>query len=195
MKGILAGFCISIGAIIYLTIGGYMGAALFSIGLIAILAFGYELFTGKAGLLITREISVANLLLVYIYNLIGATFCAIFIKYFLQDEELINAATKVLENRNAQSFLINLTKGAFCGSCMYIAVSGFKKTGNYLLAVVPVMVFILAGFNHSVADMFYIGLAASHISDYWSLIPTTIGNIIGANFFGFNQLLEYNHER
>lgn len=195
MKGILAGFCIGMGAIIYLTIGGYMGAALFSMGLIAILTFGYDLFTGKAGLLITKEIKATNLLLIYIYNLIGATFCAIIVKYFLQNEELINGASAILENRNAQSFFVNLTKGIFCGSCMYIAVFGFKKTGNYLLAVVPVMVFILAGFNHSVADMFYIGLAASHIGDYWSLIPTTIGNIIGANFFGFNQFLEHNHER
>ena len=62
---------------------------------------------------------------------------------------------------------------------MYIAVNGFSTSGNPLFIFVPVAVFILSGFNHCVADMFYLNLAAMNIEDYLVLIPTTIGNVIG----------------
>ena len=62
---------------------------------------------------------------------------------------------------------------------MWIAVRGFQLTGNYLFAIAPVAAFILAGFNHCVADMFYITLGMTKYSDLLSLIPTTFGNVIG----------------
>ena len=56
IKAILAGFMIAMGAGLYLTVGGPVGAFLFSVGLLTILKFGFYLFTGKAGLLATKEI-------------------------------------------------------------------------------------------------------------------------------------------
>ena len=63
---------------------------------------------------------------------------------------------------------------------MYIAVFGYKKTGNIVVLILPVAVFILSGYNHCVADMFYIQMGMTQWSDFISLIPTTIGNLIGA---------------
>lgn len=55
---ILAGFMIGVGAIINLIVGGIWGAIFFSLGLMTIIYFKFNLFTGKAGLLMTREISI-----------------------------------------------------------------------------------------------------------------------------------------
>lgn len=73
---------------------------------------------------------------------------------------------------------------------MYIAVTGFKLTQNYLFIVAPVAFFILCGFNHCVADMFYTSLGAIQWKDFIHLIPTTAGNIIGCNLI---PLADYYH--
>ena len=64
---------------------------------------------------------------------------------------------------------------------MYIAVTGFAQTSNFLFVCAPVGFFILCGFNHCVADMFYSCLGGYEWTHFLHLIPTTIGNIIGTN--------------
>lgn len=71
LNSILAGIAISIGAIVYLNVCGVAGALLFSTGLLAVLGFNFNLFTGKAGLLADKGISVKHLCLVWLGNLIG----------------------------------------------------------------------------------------------------------------------------
>ena len=71
MLSILAGFMIAISAAIYLNIGGIIGACCFSLGLITIVLFGAELFTGKAGLLATGEIGAGKLCKIWCGNLFG----------------------------------------------------------------------------------------------------------------------------
>ena len=70
---IIAGFMISLGGYLYLTLGGLVGALFFSIGLLTILHFNFQLFTGKAGLLSTKQISCLRLVAIWIGNLIGAS--------------------------------------------------------------------------------------------------------------------------
>jgi formate/nitrite transporter FocA (FNT family) len=76
MKAILAGMLIVVGAVTYLTIGGIAGAVLFSIGLITILVFKLDLFTGKAGLLFQQKIGLGDLVEIWILNLIGTGIAA-----------------------------------------------------------------------------------------------------------------------
>lgn len=71
MESLLAGIFIGLGAIVYLRVGGLAGAFLFSVGLIAVLRFEAELFTGKAGLLATREINIRKLIEIWIGNFFG----------------------------------------------------------------------------------------------------------------------------
>ena len=76
MLSIIAGFLIGMGGIINLTIGGIAGAIFFALGLMTIVSFKYDLFTGKAGLLATNEISPLELSKIWFGNLIGAMSCA-----------------------------------------------------------------------------------------------------------------------
>ena len=65
---------------------------------------------------------------------------------------------------------------------MYIAVTGYGMTKDNLFIIAPVVIFIVSGCNHSIADMFYNCLGAYDIIEFGkNLIPTTIGNIIGCN--------------
>lgn len=72
MLSIVAGMMIAIGGIIFLTLSGLEGALLFSMGLLTILCLKLELFTGKAGLLATREITPGKLLEIWIGNFLGS---------------------------------------------------------------------------------------------------------------------------
>lgn len=176
MKSIIAGIFIGIAAITNLKVGGgVLGAFLFSVGLIAVLRFEAELFTGKAGLLATREIGVWKILEIWIGNLLGTALPIALILFTPNSADLSQAAIQIVEIRISNGFAANLILGIFCGILMTIAVRTFVRE-QPLYAILPVMVFILAGFNHCVADMAYCHLANY---GYETLIPTTVGNIIG----------------
>ena len=76
MYSILAGIMISLGCIINLQVGGIVGALLFSIGLITILMFNFDLFTGRAGLIPSGQITWKKLGLIWLGNLYGCAMVA-----------------------------------------------------------------------------------------------------------------------
>lgn len=179
MLSIFAGFMIGLGGIAYLTIGGPIGAIFFSLGLITVLTFKLELFTGKAGLLATKEIKPKELVRIWIGNFIGASVCGLLVSMTPLGQVLSEKAAGILATRSQALPQVNLIYGVFCGMLMSIAVMGFKATGNYLFAIAPVAFFILCGFNHCVADMFYTSIGFNEWQELLHLIPTTIGNVIG----------------
>ena len=179
LQSILAGIFISLGAIVYLKVGGVVGALLFSVGLMSVIAFKSNLFTGKAGLLADKKIEWWRLGLVWLGNLIGCAAMACLMATTPLGVAIFEPAAAIMAVRLSNGFLVNVVMGIGCGMLMTMAVQGFQKTENWLFAIIPVAVFILCGFNHCVADMFYCGLA--HGSGWYTLIPTTVGNIIGCN--------------
>ena len=182
LSSIIAGFLIGMGGIINLLIGDIPGALFFSLGLITIVTFKYNLFTGKAGLLSSGKIDSAMLAKIWIGNFIGTAICAIIASLLPEAEKITAAATKIIETRTSQNAVTNVASGLFCGVLMYIAVTGFEKTNKYLFCIIPVAFFILCGFNHCVADMFYVNCIHITSWEHWShLISTTIGNLIGTN--------------
>lgn len=177
MEAILAGMFISLGAIVYLKVGGVVGAVLFSVGLMSVLYTEAHLFTGKARLLVSKEIAPEELFKIWCGNVIGV--CAI--AYLMAATPLgviiAEPAAAIVGVRIANGFLTNVIMGIGCGILMTSAVEGTTTTENWLFAIIPVAVFILIGFNHCVADMFYIAICGGLGIE--TLIPTTIGNIIG----------------
>ena len=158
---------IAIGGVINLSVGGALGAFMFSLGLLTVLIFKLELFTGKAGLLATNEMKIGKLSEIWIGNFIGTA-------------DLFEKSTQIVAIRNANDFYTNFVYGGFCGLMMYLAVSSYALGGlNPVYAILPVAAFILCGFNHCVADMFYLNVGATALTDYLTLIPTTLGNICG----------------
>lgn len=173
---------ISIGCIVYLNIGGVIGAFLFSVGLLAVLTLNYELFTGKAGLYATGDIKPNRLAEIWLGNLFGAIMSGAVIIGTPIGMKVSEEAMKIVETRIGNGFMVNLIYGIFCGILMFVAVKGFNDGGRLpILAIMPVMVFIMCGFNHCVADMFYTVMGCCNLSEVFPLIPTTVGNFIGCN--------------
>ena len=179
MYSILAGIMISLGCIINLQVGGIGGALFFSLGLITILMFNFDLFTGRAGLIPTGQMTWKKLGLIWLGNLYGCVIVAAAMSLTPLGVTLGATAQAIVATRIANGMLANIILGGCCGILMYIGVGLFTKQNNPIYAAMPVATFILSGYNHCVADMFYLTIANAPWIAWATLIPTTIGNICG----------------
>jgi formate/nitrite transporter FocA (FNT family) len=168
------------GGIIYLeSPDKIVGALLFSIGLFTILHFKWNLFTGKAGLLAKKQIKWWELGLVWVGNAIGCAFCGLMIRLAKPGFADAGPIAAIINTRCTNSFYINFILGIFCGMLMYIAVESYKKTP--FLTILYVATFILSGFNHCVADMFYFFLIPDNVLiKVVYLTVITFGNAVGS---------------
>ncbi len=190
--GILAGVMVSIGGAVLLSADNrYMGAVLFCIALLSICWFGFNLYTGKVGFLWRahgrEDLSMAFLGL--LGNFLGTLLTGILIAAALP--QLREAALAACEKRLTQLPVQTLLRGFFCGVLMYTAVWVYreKKTVTGILFCIPV--FILAGFEHSVADMFYFALAG-HFTPRAAvfILLVVLGNSLGGLFIPAVQSLK-----
>lgn len=176
-KSILAGMAIGLGCVAYISVENKIaGAFLFSIGLLTICGMKWNLFTGK---LCKCQNSIKEMTAIWAGNLVGAV--AMVFAYMLSSASAEAAIT--VSNAKMQKPLYNVfVSGMLCEVCIYIAVIGFKELksdiGKYLAVVLGVMVFILSGFEHCVADMFYV-FAHPSFYGFVFLLVVTAGNIVG----------------
>ena len=187
-ESILAGLMIAIGAALFLILSGPLGAFFFSIGLLTILYFKFSLFTGKAGLLGSREIKPWKLLQIYFGNLLGCTLGVVLLRLAGLGSKLLDPATAIINIRIGNLWFENIALGIICGLLMYIAVNQYNKAPY--VTIMCVMGFILMGANHCIADMVYILIAITAENWYptvMALVYTTIGNIIGCNLIAVTQ--------
>lgn len=193
IKAIAAGICISLGCIINLYIDNkYLGAFLFSIGLLAILSYKFNLYTGKIGFICDYPdvLYVIELFIIWIGNLIGTLLTAILISYTRIYHIIYDKAIVLTYNKMHDDILSLLILAIFCGICMYVAITQFvaedKPTmKNCIVVILSIMVFILSGFEHCVADMFYFAIADRYV-DFKileRLLIITAGNSIGSIVF------------
>ncbi|MBR1759341.1 MAG: formate/nitrite transporter family protein [Lachnospiraceae bacterium] len=182
LKGIYAGVAIGLGGLVYLSVENrVLGAFLFSIGLCAVLTLGFDLYTGKVCFFSWYK-KPLPLLWVWVGNLIGAVCMAL-----LANGAVREAAAALVAVKLAKSFARAFLDALICGVCIAIAVRGYKRAegfGKYLCVVLGVMVFILAGAEHVVANMFYFAVARTFT---WQglqyLLVYTLGNTIGGFLF------------
>jgi formate/nitrite transporter FocA (FNT family) len=164
IRAILAGVMISIGGTIYLALDNKMlGAFLFSIGLFAICANGFNLYTGKIGYVIDNKPKyLIELLFTLIGNLIGTVGCGYLLFLSRQGDKLRSTAQAISTIKLNDNLLSIFILSIFCGIIMYLAVDLYKKLtdfGKYMGIFMGITVFILAGFEHCVANMYYFSAA------------------------------------
>jgi len=185
IKGVFAGFLIGIGGTAYLAVSSsYMGAFLFSIGLLMICIYGMNLYTGKIGYIIVEKINyIYELILTLLGNFIG-TYIAGFLIRNTRFVSYQNKAISLSEIKLNDNYLSIFILSIFCGMLMYMAVNNYKKIDNYLGKILSiilcVMVFILCGFEHCVANMYYFSVA-----NVWSVDAfIMLGVMVLGNSFG-----------
>ena len=181
---IAAGIFISIGGAVFLSCeNSVVGAVFFSVALLSICFMGLYLFTGKVGFLAVshtgREIAEVSLTL--LGNLIG-TFLGGILVSAAKPKLMENAIARCLP-RLEMGVLSILITAFFCGILMYTAVAIYKEKGSPLGILFCVAVFILSGFEHSIADMFYFFCARMFSGEvFLFLLLVVIGNAVGGMF-------------
>jgi formate/nitrite transporter FocA (FNT family) len=198
-SAIIAGFMIGLGCIIFLSIENkILGSLFFAVGLLTILLLKLDLFTGKAPYICQNDLSYCGYVgIVWLGNFIGTGLAAGIIKYTRLSESLFTKCFALVDLKTADSLTSLFILGILCGILMYVAVDTFNKHGqsknfsSTILTLLCVCVFIISGYEHSVADMFYFMLVLP-IEHWWlQLIVITAGNLIGGNLFCFiNNLLK-----
>lgn len=230
LLAILAGAFIAMGAIFATTVsaGGtslpygvtrLLAGFTFTLGLILVVVSGSELFTGNSLIIIAfanRRITLGALLrnwaIVYLGNFVGALMTAYLMflagQYTFGSGAIGLAALNTGEAKTALNFVQAIVLGVFCNALVCMAVwmcYSARSTIDKILAIIPpISAFVAAGFEHSIANMYFIPVALfikqmgtpefyaminkspgdfSHLT--WgnfflaNLLPVTIGNIIG----------------
>ncbi len=186
IKGIYAGIMIGIGGIAYLAIPNKaLGACIFSIGLLTVCMYSLNLYTGKIGYILVNKASyIWELLCSLIGNFIGA-FLVGNVMRLTRFTAYVETAQNLVNTKLNDNLLSIFILSVFCGIIMYLAVNNYKKEsseiGKYIIIVMGVMAFILCGFEHCIANMFYFSIAG-----VWSfkvllyLLVMILGNSIGS---------------
>ena len=197
-EGILAGILISLGGAVFLACYSpdvfYMraiGAFLFSLALVCICMRGYALYTGKIGLILgahSRD-DVSLLLLCLLGNAIGTAVCGALIGWMMPN--LKETAFALCTAKLGQGYGFALLRGVFCGILVFLAVDIWREHGRTIGILLCIPAFILSGFEHSIADMFY--FAASGIGSgeaFLYLMTIVAGNSIGGLIIPALRLLK-----
>lgn len=174
---ILGGISIGIAGTVYLRVGGVTGACLFGFGLLAIIASGFNLFTGKAQFVWGKK-GLWWLLLILAGNLIGTSLVGTLVQ-----DNVGPAAQAILDLRVSTGWWRCMLLSVPCGFIMSAAVQAAAK-GNFWVLLLGVPTFILCGFPHCIADAFYFWAAPSP-GDFIlrCYIPIVAGNYVGCNLY------------
>lgn len=185
IQAILAGIMVGIAGFMYCKIEDKtIGAILFTFALFMVVYFDLYLFTGKDGYLLENQPSyIYILVLTWFGNLIGTWLVAALTNLTRMSVQPV-ALTYTLARVN-DNYLSLFILGVFCNLLMFLAVDGFKNIksdmGKNICLFLGISIFVVCGFEHCVADMFYIG-ASGLINQETILIlmVVTLGNIVGS---------------
>jgi formate/nitrite transporter len=236
--GVAAGIFIGLGAVTASTAAQavsnigmqrLVSGALFPIGLCMVVLLGAELFTGNALMVtaamrgkITWPALLRNWGIVYIGNLLGAVLLAYLMANFGQldigAQGLAVYSARVAAAKVSLTWLKAFVLGIFCNllvcAAIYMGMSAKDTAGKILGSYLPILAFVTSGFEHCVADMYYVpaGIFARGNPEYaqvllasgldvsgltWggfvlhTLIPISLGNIAGGVLLGI--LMYYAH--
>lgn len=194
VKAIFAGIMIAIGGTIFLmSENNVIGSCLFAIGLFTIVVNDLNLFTGKVGYIIGANMGfVVEVFLTLIGNFIGTFLVGSMLQYTRMSKFLIDKSNGIVNIKLSDGIFSIIILSVFCGILMYLAVNGYKMIedpiGKYLAVFLGVVVFILSGFEHCVANMYYFTIA-----NVWSLhavgymLIMILGNSAGAILFSVSE--------
>jgi formate/nitrite transporter len=231
LLGMLAGFFIGLGAVFSILVttdiglgfglGKLLGGLAFSLGLILVVIAGAELFTGNSLIVapwLSTRVSGSALLrnwaIVYFANFAGALILVGLVFYgqfwTLSGNAVGANALMIASGKTSLAFAPALFRGILCNVLVCLAVwmclGGRSITEKILAIIFPITAFVACGFEHSIANMFFIpmgmavagqtevlqaaGVTAAQVANVnmfglvHNLVPVTIGNIIGGTSVG-----------
>ena len=202
-------------------LGKALAGVVFGTGLMLVILAGGELFTGNTMILAAvceKKVSISKMLrnwiIVYIGNFIGSVFIAYMMVHsglFSSGADMLGAVTLKIAVYKvnlgfSQAFFLGIMCNWLVCLAVWISYGADTMAGKILSIIFPIWLFITSGFEHSVANMYYIPagiliksnatfVELSHLSKEvlnsltWgsfvvhNLIPVTLGNIVGGGIF------------
>lgn len=215
MLGLMAGGFIAFGAMFYTLVMTHhemglgparmLGGVAFSLGLILVVVGGAELFTGNNFIVMAwaeRKVKTSQLIknwsIVYIANFFGAVGAAVLMFWSgslaIGDHAFADTAVKIAIHKTSLDPLQAFIRGIFCNALVCLAVwlcFAARDVASKILAIIfPVSAFVALGFEHCIANMYFIpiGMMLSNgdigLGDFVAnIIPVTAGNIVGGSLF------------
>jgi len=189
---------------------GLLGGSVFSIGLVLVVVCGAELFTGNSFLAssaLDGEISwgklAENWAIVILGNLAGSLFFAwlMFESRLWMNGRLAEHSIAIAVNKVQLPFQVALIRGILCNwlvcLAVFMATAARDVAGKMLACYLPIMAFVTSGFEHSIANMYFIPTGLLIAAEQgkllpgltWSgfffsnLIPVVLGNVLGGVVF------------
>ena len=212
LLAILAGIFIAlagVGSTLASSVAGKLaGTCVFPAGLAMVILAGSELFTGNNLMIISlleKKVSSKKLLLVlllvYLGNLFGAVLIALLASLGGILGSMSEAVVSTAANKASLGFLPALIRGVLCNLLVCVAVwmatAAKEPAGKILCVFFPIMVFVLCGYEHCVANMYYLpaglltaarsGISAAGLSlgsALLNLLAVTLGNLLGGLSLG-----------
>lgn len=219
VQAILAGAFIALGGILSVMIGyGFpeitssnpalqkvLSGIMFPVGLILTVVLGAELFTGNNALLMPglmkRHYGLSdvgrNWLLVYAGNFVGAiafAYVMVFAAGLTAADPWHSSIIGMAETKTSLPWMTVFIRGIGANWCVclgvWLALSGHTLLEKMAGCFVPVMAFVILGYEHCIANMFFIPLGMMEGADVTAadfavnnLVPATLGNIAGGALF------------
>lgn len=187
LLAMVAGLCISLcGAVYFSCSNQIMGSFLFGLGLCTIIFFELKLYTGKVGYTPSNGPKhLLHLIWIWAGNYFGVWLGASLQKLTRVGEKLSTAAQSVTQTKMNDNYLSLFILAFFCGLLMYIAVEGSKRTPDgstvqLAMVLLPVAVFIICGFEHCIADLYYFSMAGFTKDAWIRILIITLGNSVGS---------------
>lgn len=178
---ILAGMMIAIAGTANLSVDNkYLGAFLFPFGLITIIVQQWWLYTGKIGVIKLKS-QWRELPLGLLGNFLGVVVVVTLLQTTRIFPNIQEKARIIVDAKLNDSLWSIFILAAFCGIMMYLAVDEYKKKQSLLMVIFPVMIFILCGFEHSIANVYYFAIAYEFsLKGLIYIITMVVGNTIGS---------------
>ncbi len=215
LLGFLAGAYIAFGGVVAIATGKAITApelgglsklvfaGTFPVGLMLVVIAGAELFTGNIGVITpallageTRwSAALKNWVVVYVGNLVGSVFVAFFLGYLtglFGSTPYLDAVRGIAASKVSIPFWAAFWRGVGCNwmvcLAVWLAVSANDITGKVWGIWFPIMAFVAIGFEHCVANMFFVPLGIFYGAQVtWTqflvnnLVPVTLGNVVGGS--------------
>ncbi|BDD11897.1 formate transporter (plasmid) [Fulvitalea axinellae] len=227
LLAIMGGAFVALGGLLSIVVGGgmpevaannpglqkFIFGSVFPVGLIMVILSGADLFTSDCAIMtvttLSKESKWAQLCRVwtvsYIGNFVGAILVAFLFAYksgVITQEPFAQTAIDIAVGKTSNPFIKTFVKGIGANwlvcTAVWMAYSAKDNFGRIIGIWLPVMTFVTFGFEHSIANMFFIPTAVYLGADIsWgtfitaNLIPATLGNIVGGALFvgGYNWFL------
>lgn len=175
-----------------------LGAFLFSCGLLLVCVKPVNLFTGKIGYVFdNKPIFIVDLIVMILGNAIGSAIIVLIVK-MANVVPAIDASYFSVEQKLSVEWWQFFGLAIMCGVMMYLAVEGYKRVPNdfakVVLVILCAMIFMLAGFEHSIADIFYFMLSGTF--EWKALLYVflgLLGNAVGSiGLYGLEKWAKIN---